>query len=210
MLLLVDGNKNNLIAYVPLSEALVERRGLEKMENIANKTAEFELYSDLIKIGLPAALTLFAGLIAGLLPYLLEKRKLREAIKQEARAFYRAQSIELIECISYFSGRLFHYINIQLGCNKISGLSEEQESQLVVSEQQVSEAEEKLKKARAIAGMLGKQIILDKIDEFDSQTTITFNSLAGATSDESKEYLRLLRNKEKEMMSSLNSLIDEK
>src|SRR5690606_32979052 len=81
--------------------AALERK--KRMDDIATRSAEIELYSDLVKIGVPALTGLLGGLIGGLIPYFLEKRKLREAERREAREYWRKQVGELIDCLSDFS-----------------------------------------------------------------------------------------------------------
>jgi hypothetical protein len=78
------------------------------MDNIATNVAEIELYKDIVKIGIPALLGLFSGLI----PFFLEKNKLKESTLKEKQEFRNKQVIELIECFSIFSGNLSAYLTI--------------------------------------------------------------------------------------------------
>lgn len=175
------------------------------MDDIATRSAEIELYSDLVKIGVPALTGLLGGLIGGLIPYFLEKRKLREAERRETREYWRKQVGELIDCLSDFSGTLFAYISM-LRSSSFSG-GEEFDSQLSKAAMQMLEREIRLKKARAIAGMMGRVSVVNAIDDFDKQATESIGILVRGVRDTAEPTVELLKEKERALLLSLNELL---
>lgn len=176
------------------------------MDDIATRSAEIELYSDLVKIGVPALTGLLGGLIGGLIPYFLEKRKLREAERREAREYWRKQVGELIDCLSDFSGTLFAYISM-LRSSSFNG-GEEFDSKLSNAAGQMLKREVRLKKARAIAGMMGRASVVSAIDEFDRQASESIKVLVEGIRGTAEPAVELLKEKERRLLSALNELLE--
>ncbi|UYG01258.1 hypothetical protein [Halomonas sp. GD1P12] len=83
------------------------------MEEVAIEIASLEVLSDLIKIGIPALSGLLSGVVVGLVPYFIEKQRLRDLKQQGAVKFQREKVAELIDALSIFSGHLYRYVSAQ-------------------------------------------------------------------------------------------------
>ncbi|PMG43513.1 hypothetical protein BCU91_05135 [Shewanella sp. 10N.286.52.B9] len=164
---------------------------------------EIELYKDAVKIGFPA----FAGLIAGFIPYLLERSKVKQEEKSNNQNFRRAKINELIDCFSSFSGKLYGYTSHLLSIGMYPEKS--QVETLKTSGFDMLSQESNLSKAKAIAGLLGNSEIVNKVNEFDTQATETINTLnnSKALKEQKLESIRLLRIKETEFILVLKNLL---
>ncbi|MCP4552953.1 MAG: hypothetical protein GY834_13140 [Bacteroidetes bacterium] len=164
---------------------------------------EIELYKDIVKIGIPA----LAGLLAGLIPYVLERNKLHQEAVREGREFKRNQIIELIDCFSKFSGNLSAYISRLLSM-KYSG-GEKFYSKLVCSGDNVLLNEVNLTKAKVISGLIGGNQLVEAFHEYDRQTSAVINLLAkpeGISDDKKKQVVAELKKKENELIVMFNEL----
>lgn len=174
------------------------------MSELAVNLALIELLKDVAKIGIPAASAVASGF---LLPYFLEKFKSKAAAKKEFRDFSRKQIAEAIECLADFSGQLFSYIYICKSHHINRGV-EEYDILQSNSSQDLVFNEVKLKKVRAIIGMLGHSSIADKLAQFDDQANETVRHVFPNLSSEASASLKKLKLKERDLFASLNQLLD--
>lgn len=84
---------------------------------------------------------------------------------------------------------------------------EEFEPRLSSAARQMLEREARLKKARAIAGMMGRASVVNAIDEFDKRSTESIAVLVRGIRDTGAA-VDLLKEKERRLCSLLNELLE--
>jgi hypothetical protein len=174
------------------------------MENIATTAAEIELYKDMVKIGVPA---LF-GFLAGLTPFMLEKTKMKETRRKENLEFRNTQVIELIDCFSKFSGNLSVFMSFVL--SKEHNRGEIFDAKLSAASDEMLANEVGLKKAKALAGLLGNAELIKIFEEFDKLVSIALNALQDPIRENwsnKDPAISNLKNKENEVIKALSSLM---
>ncbi|UDM05848.1 hypothetical protein LG409_10530 [Halomonas sp. NyZ770] len=174
------------------------------MEEVAIEIARLEVLSDMIKIGIPAFAGLLSGLVAGLLPYFIEKQRLRDSRQNEAVKFRREKVAELVDALSIFSGHLYRYVSAQESLfQNYNEATEEFVSQVG---QEMLANEYHLKKARAIAGLISEKGLLSLLEEYDGQASETIRAVLNRVPDPEKsiEDLKLI---ERKVMNSLDVLL---
>ena len=177
------------------------------MENLVDKTAELEVYKDLIKIGIPAIIGLLGGLSGGYFPYRIQSAKLKEESKQKRIEFKRIQVLDLIDCFSIFNGNLSAYNSMLISGDGSSG--DEYQDKAHQLAYQLLDSETKLVKAKAIAGLLGYPKIIEKLDDFDKQASATIKILLDPriqNQPNKQPSLDLLRSKQVELLKLLGDI----
>ena len=178
------------------------------MDEMTVQVARIELWSDLIKIGIPAVAGLVSGLIVGLVPYFIERRRLDNASQQENINFYRGKITDLVDALALFSGHLYRYISaLQSSMINSNDVSDEYASH---SGQEMLANEYYLKKARAIAGLIGAKKLLASLEEFDGQASKAIQVLIKRGPGDPEDAVRQLKVAEKRVMSDLDYLLSEK
>ncbi|WP_288368142.1 hypothetical protein [uncultured Alcanivorax sp.] len=176
------------------------------MEEAAIEVAKLEVLSDLIKIGVPAFAGLLSGLVVGLVPYYIEKQRLKDSKQQETVKFRREKVAELIDALSIFSGHLYRYVSAQQSLfYNYNEAGEEYVSQVG---QDMLANEYHLKKARAVAGLIGETVLSELLEEYDRQASVTIKAILKRVPDPEKsiEDLKLV---EKKVMKNLGVLLRE-
>ena len=166
-------------------------------------TNEIELYKDIVKIGVPA----LVGLMAGLIPYFLERKKLQHESDRENRKFRRDQIVTLIDCYSQFAGNLSTLISMLLS-KKFNG-GDQFELELNQCRNKMFSNEVNLKKAKAIAALLDNSQLVNLFNEYDHSVSAAINLLGHPerkTDQEKEQTINTLRKKESELINLLNTL----
>ena len=176
------------------------------MEEISVQIARLEVWSDLVKIGVPALVGLISGLVVGLVPYFIERQRLKDLRREEALKFRRDQVSDLIDSLSIFSGHLYRYVSAQQSL--FHNHNEAIEEYVSQAGQEMLANEYCLKKARAIAGLIGKKELSDSLEEYDRQTTATIKSLIKRVPDP-EESIDSLKRVERRVLDNLDQLLRE-
>lgn len=163
---------------------------------------EIELYRDLIKIGIPALVGLLSGSIIGLIPYFLEKQKIKNSNSREDIQFRRLQTVSLIDSLSEFSGNLNRYISLKITRGRDD---DGYKRMLAEASNELLASEFKLNRAIAIAGMLGCDSLVEKLTEYDIQASKTINSVNNTGQTDTIDSLKQLHS---ELIGSLSELLD--
>ena len=174
------------------------------MTDISVELAQIALYTDIAKIGIPA----LAGILVGLIPYFLERKKLSASNLKEQRIFYQSQVIELIECFSDFSGSYFRYLSFIIATQKGTLQDDKMIKETFSAGNELLKSEMRLKKARAIAALIGNTQLVQSLDDFDTESQKTLTKMNKSPRMDSKEIITLVKNKEKIVLSNLNSILN--
>lgn len=175
------------------------------MEDIALEAAKIEVWNDLVKIGIPALAGLISGLSVSLISLFVEKQRHKNLVKQESINFQRQKVSELIESLSIFSGHLFRYVSAQIALHKYYHEGGEEYVGEVGKEMLANEYN--LKKARAIANLIGNDDLCNSLEEFDKQASETIQSLVDKMHDHPQESTEALKQKERKVLNDLNKLL---
>ena len=175
------------------------------MEHIATSAAELELYKDMVKIGIPA----IAGIAAGLIPYALEKIKIKNTEYKDQQDFKNNQAVELVNSLSEFSGVLSSYISI-LGSTHIDNSDHFK----VFSKKGMEEFNSSYKllaKSKAIAGLLGQHDLVTKIESYHKLVVPlidAFNPMNHADDKVKNEWMGMCAEMEVELFKGLSVLTE--
>jgi hypothetical protein len=170
------------------------------MSDVVNNAAEIQLYSDLIKIGIPSLVGILATLSTGIIPLLMEKSKQKESINIENRTFRREKITELITLLSDYSGSLSHHLSARRSLKSYH--HDDIKKQVSNTGFEYFSNLSKLKKAIAIAYLLNEPSIGEKIQSFDDQICVSLNFLFQNDDHEASE-AELNRSKLKKLENDL-------
>lgn len=165
---------------------------------------EIELYKDAIKIGVPA----IVGLMAGLIPYLIERKKVSVQRLIENEKGRRELIISFSEALSKYIGSSSAYISYLLASEFNRG--EEWEERVLESATKMLENEVDRTKAKALSGLLGNTKVIDFILEYDKYVGEVISLLAHpkrTEEEEKNQAIGRMKESEKELLYALGKLI---
>jgi hypothetical protein len=165
---------------------------------------EIELYKDAIKIGVPA----IVGLMAGLIPYLIERNKVSVQRLIENEKGRRELIIRFSEALSKYIGSSSTYICYLLSSEFNGG--EEWDKMVSESSTKMLENEVDRTRAKALSGIIGNTKVIDSILEYDKHVAEVISLLAHPkrTEDEEKrKALARMKESEKELLYALGKLL---
>jgi hypothetical protein len=165
---------------------------------------EIELYKDAIKIGVPA----IVGLMAGLIPYLIERKKVSVQRLIENEKGRRELIISFSEALSKYIGSSSTYISYLLSSEFNGG--EEWEGRVSESAKKMLENEVDRTKTKALSGLLGNTKVIDSILEYDKYVGEVISLLAHPKRNEEEEKnqaINRMKESEKELLYALGKLI---
>ena len=172
------------------------------MTDLTSELARIDLYKDIAKIGIPALI----GLVAGLIPYFLEKQKIKDVNSREQRKFHQSLVSELIECFSDYSGAYFRYVAL-VGSKARGSSGEKMRETAFEAGNETLLNGARLKKARSIAALLGNKDLVSTLDEFDEFSKKAINKILENPKINSLELISEVKNKEKDVLENFNSLL---
>jgi hypothetical protein len=165
---------------------------------------EIELYKDAIKIGVPA----IVGLMAGLIPYLIERKKVSVQRLIENEKGRRELIISFSEALSKYIGSSSAYISYLLSSEFNGG--EEWEGRVSESAKKMLENEVDRTKTKALSGLLGNTKVIDSILEYDKYVGEVISLLAHpkrTEEEEKNQAINRMKESEKELLYALGKLI---
>jgi hypothetical protein len=165
---------------------------------------EIELYKDAIKIGVPA----IVGLMAGLIPYLIERKKVSVQRLIENEKGRRELIISFSEALSKYIGSSSTYISYLLSSEFNGG--EEWEGRVSESAKKMLENEVDRTKTKALSGLLGNTKVIDSILEYDKYVGEVISLLAHpkrTEEEEKNQAINRMKESEKELLYALGKLI---
>ncbi len=165
---------------------------------------EIELYKDAIKIGVPA----IVGLLAGLVPYLIERKKVSSQRLMEAEKSRREVIITFSEALSKYIGSSSVYISYLLSSEFNGG--EEWEKRVSESSEKMLENEVDRTRAKALAGIIGNSNVIDSILLYDRCVSDVISLLTHPkrTDEEEKNVLlEKMKESEKKLLYALGKLL---
>ncbi|MFA0108363.1 hypothetical protein AB4380_00130 [Vibrio breoganii] len=165
---------------------------------------EIELYKDALKIVIPA----LVGLLAGSVPYFIEKRKVAIQKSIEDDKAKRALVISFTDALSEYQGSSRAYISYLVNSRYNAG--EEWAKIINAASQKMLDNEVNRVKAKSLAGIVGNTETIDALLEYDKCTTEIMSLLAKPQKADKKaeqEKLRKLENAERALLHSLNQLL---
>ncbi|WP_417864272.1 hypothetical protein [Vreelandella venusta] len=176
------------------------------MEDIAVQIAQLEFWSDFTKMAIPGLIGLLTDVATGVIPYFVEVRRLEDKRQQDESLFRREKMSELIDSLSIFSGNLMRYLSV------LKSAVHDQDAQfndfLRSSGQELLQNEYHLKKARAIAGMLGSQSLSDLLASYDKKASeVVRYAIKNMGNYKNDDIFEDLKNIEKDVMEKLNVLV---
>lgn len=177
------------------------------MDEIANRAAEIELYSDIVKIGFPAIAGLLGAFIGSIATFIIEKNRINATEIRERQEFHRQQVTNLINNLSDFSGAVFTYISLLL--TKRHNYSEELENKITESGLDMLSKNTNLKKANVALCILNHSEITDFLDAYTEQVNITIDILLHPSNPNPELPIKDLKTREKELFKSLTALFSE-
>jgi len=162
------------------------------------------ILSDAIKIGLPALI----GLMAGLIPYLIERKKL--SIQKEINECNKKSEIAwaLVESFSKFSGSASEYLSILL--SRKLNLEGEWHERLEKAGNNMLSLESEIMKAKALAGITGNKELLDAFIQYDkmiSRAIGVFVRKLKLPDEEVQEILDSIHTSERNLLNSMHVLL---
>jgi hypothetical protein len=165
---------------------------------------EIELYKDAIKIGVPAVV----GLMAGLIPYLIERKKVSVQRLIENEKGRRELIISFSEALSKYIGSSSAYISYLLSSEFNGG--EEWGERVSESAKKMLENEVDRTKTKALSGLLGNTKVIDSILEYDKYVGEVISLLAHpkrTEEEEKNQAIGRMKESEKELLYALGKLI---
>lgn len=166
------------------------------MENITQTSATLAIYSDLVKIGVPGLL----GLLGGLIPFLIERHKGKTAIDIENKKFYHERVLELADCIAnalWISRKVINKTEHALSKEGDDYLRDndfdtgaafkEMREEPYKIRDEAFEFKLLLLKAISTAGIIGKQSMINALNNYSLQFTKSINSILDETDKEKLE-----------------------
>jgi len=165
---------------------------------------EIELYQDAIKIGVPA----LVGLLAGLIPYFVERKKvsIQRVIEQEKGR--RELIISFSEALSKYIGSSSTYINYLLS-SRLSSTPHHQEQYnkwTTEAGEQMQKNQEDRVKAKALIGIVGNVQVINSMLEYDKSVSEVIHVLNNSNNNH-EEAMEKMKNSEKELLYALVNLI---
>ena len=165
---------------------------------------EIELYKDAIKIGVPA----IVGLMAGLIPYLIERKKVSVQRLIENEKGRRELIISFSEALSKYIGSSSAYISYLLSSEFNGG--EEWGKRVSESATKMLENEVDRTKAKALSGLIGNTKVIDSILEYDKYVGEVISLLAHpkrTEEEEKNQAVGRMKDSEKELLYALGKLL---
>lgn len=165
---------------------------------------EIELYKDVIKIGVPA----IVGLLAGLIPYLIERKKVSVQKQMESEKGRREIIISFSEALSKYIGSSSAYISYLLS-SKFNG-GEEWEKMVTESAKRMLENEVDRTRAKALSGIIGNSQVVNSILEYDKYIGEVISLLAHpkrTDEQEKNQALEKMKKSEKELLYALGTIL---
>ncbi|WP_305858099.1 hypothetical protein [Balneatrix alpica] len=165
---------------------------------------EVELYKDAIKIGVPAII----GLLAGLVPYLIERKKISSQMLMEKERSRREIIISFSEALSKYIGSSSAYISYLLSSEFNGG--EEWEKRVSASAAKMLSNEVDRTRAKALAGIIGNSNVIDSILFYDRCVSDVISLLAHpkrTNKEEKKILLEKMKESEKKLLYALGKLL---
>jgi len=172
------------------------------MTDLTSELARIDLYKDIAKIGIPA----LVGLLAGLIPYFLEKQKITDANSREQRKFHQSLVSELIQCFSDYSSAYFRYVALVGSKARGSNGEKLRETTFEAGDETLVKGV-RLKKTRSIAALLGNKNLVDSLDEFDHFSKKAINKILENPQVNAQELISEVKNKEKNVLDNFKSLL---
>lgn len=164
---------------------------------------EIDLYNDALKIGIPA----LVGLLAGLVPYFIEKRKVAIQKTIEDDKAKRALVISFTDALSAYQGSSRAYISYLVNSRYNAG--EEWGKIINSASQKMLDNEVNRVKAKSLAGIVGNTDVINALLEYDKCITEVMGFLAKAQHINGKteqEQISKLASAERVLLCSLNRL----
>jgi hypothetical protein len=165
---------------------------------------EIELYKDAIKIGVPA----LVGLLAGLVPYFIERRKVNIQQEIEREKSRKEIIFKFSDALSKYLGSSSAYISYLVSSEHNGG--DEWNKKVSKSATEMLEGEIDRIRAKALAGLIGNSDVIDLLLEHDSAIRKVLNLLAHPRRVEIEEKERVLcemRQCEKSLLLSLGKIL---
>lgn len=172
---------------------------------------QVELYSDMVKIGVPA----LVGLLAGLIPFLIERHKVSAQIAMEREKARQDIVLKFADALSNYTGKTTAYMAAQVTMShhaiKNPNGKTDWKERVRKTGAEMLEAGVDRTKAKALAGILGKPEVLSALLDYDRCASEIINYYAassGKVEKESTEHLMdELRKNERGLMDSLKVLL---
>ncbi|ROS70921.1 hypothetical protein [Vibrio crassostreae] len=165
---------------------------------------EIELYKDAIKIGVPA----IVGLLAGLVPYLIERNKVSTQRMIEKDKSKRELVLSFSDALSQYIGSSSAYISYLL--SKEFNRGEEWDKSVSESAKKMLDNEVDRTRAKALSGIIGDTEVIDSILEYDKCVTNVISLLAHPKRPDKTEketVLNRMKESEKVLLHSLSKLL---
>jgi hypothetical protein len=164
---------------------------------------EIDLYKDLIKIGVPGVI----GLLAGLVPYLIERKKLTSMQDLEKLKAHQDLILQFTDTISVYIGSSSAYIAYLRSRDLNRG--EKWNDAVSNAAKRMLEHEVERSKCKTLAGIIGNAEVLDKLVDYDQSVTTVLALLATNLHSEKdllEEKILCMKEKEKLMLISFSNL----
>lgn len=165
---------------------------------------EIELYKDAIKIGIPA----LVGLLAGLVPYFIERRKIGIQKQIESEKSRKEIILQFSDALSKYLGSSSAYISYLLSSEHNGG--DEWDEKVAKSATKMLEDEVDRTRAKALAGLIGNSDVIDLLLEHDSAVSNVISLLAHprrVEAEEKDKVINQMRQCEKNLLLSLGALL---
>ena len=160
---------------------------------------KLQLYSDLIKIGIPS----LAGLLAGLIPFFIERKKSNALLQRDKFLSEKDNSLLLIEKISEFTKVVDVYIADM--CHELS--FDEYERFLAhkkAYDKNINHVGSNIKYARMLAISLDLSEVADKIQIYSKSFSGAVAALISKEPSKRINALEILRKSEDEMVNAMD------
>jgi hypothetical protein len=168
---------------------------------------EIGLYQDAIKIGVPAILGLFAGLI----PYFIERKRVSVQQIIENEKGRKELIINFTEALSKYIGSSSTYINHSLSSKLSSTHAHREKFNEWITEagKNMQDNQENRVKAKALIGLIGDSKIIDSMLKYDKCVSDVIQILNGSNEIHLKqdEAIKQMKISEKELLYALGNII---
>lgn len=156
------------------------------MDELTIMAAKIELLNDLVKIGIPALI----GIVSGFIPYFIEKRKFSFKQQQDLIMYKRERMSELIDVLSVYSGIMYKHLTLVKNYTAADpqdymSLDEHEEylNNVKKSSSELLVNDFKLKKAKAIIGVLGSKKVYGLIVSYEKSSNELLSSILNDSDD---------------------------
>ncbi|WP_077343619.1 hypothetical protein [Pseudocolwellia agarivorans] len=165
---------------------------------------EIELYKDIIKIGIPAVV----GLSAGLIPYMIERRKISAQRYMENEKGRRELILSFSEALSKNIGSSTSYIAYLLSSD--FNCSKDMAEKISESSVKMQESEIDRTRAKALSGIIGNNLVTDALLEYDKCISKVISFIIDpkcSDKNERNSLIEKMKLSEKEFLHALGKLL---